>query len=113
MSSGFDKIKRTLKRSAEDNNCNLLNSENEFITNNILNFLNSKNSSIFKSQLQNNTNNINKTKIEMSKFIKGDFIVFETYNLFQYEDQIDIDNISNKSLNYIRDDFTESFEQLF
>jgi hypothetical protein len=108
--SEFDKIKRIFKRFVEDKNCNLLNSENEFITNNIVNFLNSKNNS-FKKALQNNTNNMN---IEMSKVIKGDFIVFETYNLFQYEEQANIINTSNNSLDdEIAGDFTESFEQLF
>jgi hypothetical protein len=119
--SDFDKIKFMFKRFVEDHDCNLINSENEFITNRLLRFLNSDddNDYNFKKTLEdnlrktsnNNTENIN---IEMSKIIKGDFIVFETYNLFQDAEQGNItSDINNLSDDEITDEFTESFEQLF
>ena len=45
----------------------------------------------------------------MSNVIKGDFIIFENYDLFQYGN----DNLNNSELIILEPDFTESFEQLF
>ena len=96
-SNDFDFIKNTIKHFVEDNKFTILNSREEFITDNILKFFNSKNNTNFKKTLEKNTN---KPKIEMSEIIKGDFIIFEDYDLFQYDNipiESQIDNLSENT----------------
>ena len=106
----FNTIKIIFEEFVKENRFSFLNSKNDFITNETLNFLNDKNTG-FKKALEKN---MNKDKIEMSKVIKGDFIIFENYDLFQYEN-ISYDSENHNSLNQtdLEPDFTESFEHLF
>ena len=117
-SNDFDFIRNTIKHFVEENKFTILNSREDFITDNILNFFNTKNNTSFKKTLRKTlqnktakTNNTNIPKIEMSEIIKGDFIVFEDYDLFQYhnisENLQPDDSLDNVEL------FTESFGDLF
>lgn len=109
-SKDFDTIKNIFEEFVKENRFSILNSKNDFITNETLDFLNDKNTG-FKKTLETN---INKDEIEMSKVIKGDFIIFENYDLFQYENiSYDSDNHNSSEQINVEPDFTESFEHLF
>jgi hypothetical protein len=125
----FDRVKKSFEvfvNKDKENRFILLDSQDSFITNEVLNFFKNDLNN-FKKILKEGDGNSKETEtenvngIETSNVIKGDFIVFEDYDLFHHEGVLDdtteheftesCDDHERVS-DTIEHEFTESFELL-
>jgi hypothetical protein len=106
-SKDFDVIKDYFETFTKDKQFSLLNCRDDFVTEEILKFFNDETLG-FKKLFNENK------KIEMSKVIKGNFIVFEDYNLDDlFEDEYENNKFDSYSNLIDKEEFTESFDLLF
>ena len=102
----FDRVKKSFEvfvNEDKENRFILLDSQHSFITNEVLDFFNNDLNNLRKMLKKGDGNSKeteNANRIETSKVIKGDFIVFEDYDLFHHE------GVSDKT----KHEFTESFD---